>query len=218
MPSSPSRVSSLRPQLGHLRVVPVPDCEPPFDDEPQVTGPRGAAGSRRAGVLPAAPGQGSLALAFVLPSGAPALPSPPVAEAGPEASVDAMTLPDPARDTEFGPQRTSRAALPNARSWAALLGQAVVEVLAGHRPATQLLRWTSTHVHSSVTALSLDERGRRSTGRRSRAVVRTVRVFEPSDGVAEAAVVVRDRTRCWAMALRLEGVDGRWVCTALVLG
>ena len=41
---------------------------------------------------------------------------------------------------------------------------------------------------------------------------------EPVDGVAEVAALVRRGARSTAVALRLEGLDGRWQCTALELG
>jgi hypothetical protein len=65
------------------------------------------------------------------------------------------------------------------------------------------------------------------------ASVRSVRVCEPADGVAEVSAVVvgleavaatkgrtgaAGRRRCRAVALRLEGVDGRWMMTALTMG
>jgi hypothetical protein len=49
-------------------------------------------------------------------------------------------------------------------------------------------------------------------------VVRSVRVSEPHDGVAEVCAVVQQGPRCRAIALRLEGIDGRWQCTALQIG
>lgn len=43
----------------------------------------------------------------------------------------------------------------------------------------------------------------------------SVRVSEPADGVAEVSAVVRHGARTRAVALRLEGMDGRWQCTVL---
>ena len=50
------------------------------------------------------------------------------------------------------------------------------------------------------------------------AVVRGVRVCLPADGVAEASAVVIDADRVRAVAVRLEGLDGRWRATALEVG
>jgi len=94
--------------------------------------------------------------------------------------------------------------------------QALMEVLAGDRPVGQLVRWTSAEVLDEVSALTLPP----ATGRvrTSRGVVRSVHVSEPVDGVAEVAALVRRGRRCSAVALRLEGLDGRWQCTAVELG
>jgi hypothetical protein len=42
-------------------------------------------------------------------------------------------------------------------------------------------------------------------------------VDEPADGVAEVCAVVSHGERFRAIALRLEGIDGRWRCTVLQL-
>lgn len=123
-------------------------------------------------------------------------------------------------DSFFAPQPTPRVALPDPYSWTGRFVQAVVEVLAGERPVAQLLRWTTDRVYADVTrrARALGRptpAGRRGRGR---ALVRSVHLCEPRDGVVEAAVHVRHGGRSRAVALRLEGLDGRWRCTALVLG
>ena len=51
-----------------------------------------------------------------------------------------------------------------------------------------------------------------------RAVVRSVRVCEPADGVAEASAVVVDGGRVRAVAFRMVGLDGRWRVEALQVG
>ena len=188
-----------------LRRLPVPACEPPYDDEgadprrPVPTGPPGDAV------------QGTLALAFVLPTGVPAVPDTP-----PDLR---LVPPTPAAEdldeAEFGPQPTPREDLPEPRRWAGRLVQAVVEVLAGDRPASQLVRWTTTEVYDQVVARVVPGP---ATTCPTRGVVRSVHVTEPVDGVAEVAALVRRGARSTAVALRLEGMDGRWQCTALELG
>ena len=122
-------------------------------------------------------------------------------------------------DPFFAPQPTPRVALPDPHTWCGRFVQALVEVLAGDRPATQLLRWTNERVYSDVIrrvralgTTSLPVRGR------GRALVRSVHICEPRDGVAEAAIHVKHGGRSRAVAVRLEGLDGRWRCTALQLG
>ena len=193
-----------------LRQLPAPACEPPYDDELDGRPDRRRTWSGADGAV-----QGTLALAFVLPSGVPAVPVEP---------VGLRLVPSPARpdaleeldEVDFGPQPTSRDELPEPRSWAARLVQALVEVLAGDRPVGQLVRWTSAAVFDDVSALALP--GGRGRTVSARGVVRSVHVSEPVDGVAEVAAVVRRGRRTTAVALRLEGLDGRWQCTAVELG
>lgn len=186
-----------------LRRMPVPACEPPYDDE------RDSHGGPAAGP-PAV--QGTLALAFVLPSGVPASPvAPPELRLVPRPEAE-----DDADAVDFGPQPTSTVDLPEARGWAGRFAQAVVEVLAGDRPAAQLVRWTTTPVYEEVTGLIAGPGVTR--GDTARGVVRSVHVSQPADGIAEVAALVRRGARSTALALRLEGLDGRWQCTALELG
>ncbi len=200
-----------------LRQLPVPDCQPPFDDEL----PPG-----RASRHPAGPTQGTLALAFVLPNGLsaapsmPSMPSMPGLRLVPTPAPPAPFVPDATHDedeVDFGPQPTSSGALPDPREWSGRLVQAVAEVLVGDRPLGQLVRWTSTEVYDDIGVRVVP--AARAGGRPvSRALVRSVHVSEPADGVAECAAVVRRGPRSTAIALRLEGLDGRWQCTALDLG
>ncbi len=118
---------------------------------------------------------------------------------------------------------TSGQALPDPRRWAGQFVQAAVEVSAGYRPVSQLSRWTSEEVYSGVT-----RRARLSSRTEPRVITRrlappparvqSVRICSPADGVVEACAVVRDRERTRAVALRMEGLDGRWRVTALEIG
>jgi hypothetical protein len=130
-------------------------------------------------------------------------------------------VPPAVEDGDFGPQRTASACLPEPRAWVARLAQALAEVTAGLRPAGQLRRWTTDEVYAQVRGRA--HRARAAGGlsqsparAASRVVVRSVRVCEPTDGVVEACAVVDDSRRARALALRLEGTDGRWRCTSLV--
>lgn len=213
---------------GPLRRLPVPVCEPPYDDELTMPPGPGYVGGE----------DGTLALAFVLPSGLPAAPVAPLPSVhgrrtGPGAGhgVEDGGEVEDGEDVDFGPQATPRRLLPEPRPWAARLVQAVVEVLAGDRPVTQLVRWTDEDVYATlqrrvqVGATSPTLVGqRRAAGRAAgnargaRAVVRSVHVSEPAEGVAEVCALVQRGVRVTAVALRLDGVDGRWRCSALELG
>ncbi len=116
----------------------------------------------------------------------------------------------------FDPQPTPRRDLPDPERWATRFLQAVLETLAGCRPSVQLQEWTSPAVHTQVVGAA---QGRRwVTSARALPVVRTVRVGEPADGVAEVCALVQHGGRFFAVAARLEGFDGRWRCVALELG
>ena len=116
-------------------------------------------------------------------------------------------------------RRTSGTVLPEPKQWATQFVQAAVEVAAGLRPANQLIRWTSDEVHAMLARRA--ELGRQAVLRGrppQRGVVRSTHVCIPRDGVAEATVIVADGSRTRAVALRLEGLDGRWRVTALEVG
>lgn len=107
------------------------------------------------------------------------------------------------------------------RAWAARFAQAVVEVLGGDRPLSQLVRWTSPRIHADL-ARRVRILGQASPAlARQRAVrpqVRSVHVFQPTGQSAEVSVHVRYGQRSRAIAARLELTDGLWRCTALELG
>jgi hypothetical protein len=126
--------------------------------------------------------------------------------------------PDPDEpDPDFDPLPTATRDLPDAERWARQMVQVIAEVLCGQRPATQLLRWTVPEVYDQVrTRTSAPRRPGTAPPRGPR--VGTVRVCEPADGVAEAAAVVHGPRRARAVALRLEGLDGRWRVTVFQAG
>lgn len=228
--SPPKAVPASQP--GDLRRAPVPMCEPPFDDETADTAD-----------LDRPEAQGALALSFSLPGGLPVSPDAPAelsgggyrrlqlvrplegAAAGARTPAEAVKPPSRRRrrnpDDDFGPRHTPRASLPEPRPWASRLVQAIVEVTSGVRPVSQLVRWTTTDVYATIQRrIAHNEllNQRSATGRRIGAIVRSIHVDEPADGVAEVCAVVQHGARCRAIALRLEGFDGRWQCTALQVG
>lgn len=123
-------------------------------------------------------------------------------------------------DPDFGPRATPSSDLPDPAAACTALVQAIVEVLGGSRPSSQLARWLTTDVYTALhRRAGLAARLRRGAAPTSRhAVVRRVLVCEPRDGVVEACAVVIDSGRVRAVALRLEGLDGRWRATAVEVG
>ncbi|WP_222266516.1 Rv3235 family protein [Modestobacter marinus] len=138
-------------------------------------------------------------------------PLPPAP--GPRPRPDAP--PDTAEDADFGPTWTRRAQLPDAQAAGRRLVTLTLEAFAGRRPVTQLQPLVTPQLFA---ALSGRRRPRWCTEGTSPLLVSSVRVCEPVDGVAEVAAVARRAGRAHAVAARLEGIDGRWRCTALQIG
>lgn len=121
-------------------------------------------------------------------------------------------------DEDFGRQPTRTSLLPEPAPLVGRLAQAIVEIVSGQRPAPQLIRHTAPTVYSVIARQAMVAGRRRLPGPRRPAVVRRVRVCEPADGIVEACAVVVSHGRVRALALRLEGLDGRWLVTALTIG
>jgi hypothetical protein len=68
------------------------------------------------------------------------------------------------------------------------------------------------------TALSRGRRPRWCAEGTAPLLIGQVHVSEPVDGVAEVNAVARRAGRAHAVAARLEGIDGRWRCTAIQIG
>ena len=129
------------------------------------------------------------------------LPAPPGQPDAPGSPTDGLV----------GTERTPRRQLPDPRQSALALARAVLEVIAGDRSVLQLRGWLQP------AALEVVDENRRA-GRTWAGSIRSVHVHEPADGVAEACVVLSRGRRVAAMALRLEGLDGRWQLTVVQLG
>ncbi|WP_347350251.1 Rv3235 family protein [Intrasporangium sp.] len=129
-----------------------------------------------------------------------------------------------ALDFTYGPdddssrRPTRRSLLPDPTSFVAKMAQAIIEVIAAQRPAPQLIRHTSPEVYAGLARRALVAARRQPTGPRRSAMVRRVRLCEPADGIVEACAVVVAHGRVRALALRLEGLDGRWLVTQLTVG
>lgn len=110
-----------------------------------------------------------------------------------------------------------RETLPDPEPFVARLAQAFVEVFAGIRAPQQVVRWTTPAVYDVLSRRAFVAARRPRTVHRP-AVVRTVRIQEPTSGVIEACAVVVHHDRVSALALRLAGLDRRWVVTELSVG
>lgn len=191
------------------RRVRLPRVEPPYDDEWVGFGRANDRIDEPSGAV-----QGTLALALHEP--VEAWPPPPLWLVPTQA--DAVPCDDPADsvppdDPVFARQPTETIALPAPRLAAARLVPALLEVLAGDRPARQLCRVTAP-----ALLADLERRTLRRHSRTCPASLRSLHVCEPVSGVAEVAAVVQRGQRVSALALRMEGLDGRWLVTALQVG
>jgi hypothetical protein len=118
-------------------------------------------------------------------------------------------------DDDFGPSWSVRAELPDARDAGRRLFTCTLEALAGRRPLLQVQGMTSLGVFTSLAQRRRPLWCAEGTGP---ILVGPVHVCEPVDGVAEISAVARRGGRAHAVAARLEGIDGRWRCTALQIG
>ena len=105
--------------------------------------------------------------------------------------------------------------------WPSQFAQVLAEILAGARPASQLTPWTTeqarTHIRRLGPLLAAERRPR----------VQRVRASRPARNVVEVAVIAEFGSRTRALAARLEraaaqpatpgrpGREARWLCTAI---
>ncbi|GAA2040508.1 hypothetical protein GCM10009819_27550 [Agromyces tropicus] len=117
-------------------------------------------------------------------------------------------------DDYFARQRAGRAELPDPEPILRNLTHCVIEVLAGARDLEQLARWVTDDVYRNLSKrVVLAARARRAKGQapqRPAFTVGRVHLCEPVDGIVEAVVLVHQRARSRAVAIRLEGLDQRW--------
>ena len=127
--------------------------------------------------------------------------------------VQPVPRPVPADDDPAGaPGATG---LPPARPFAHALVQRLLEVCAGVRPVVQLRRDTTPELYEQLER-ALHARPRAHGPRPTRRDVRSVHVQERPGGVAEVCATVLRGDRAGALALRIEGVHGQWLCTRLL--
>lgn len=121
----------------------------------------------------------------------------------------------------FAPQRSTSSELPDPEPLLRNLTIGVMEVLAGVREVEQLARWLGEDAFRAlVTRANLSARARSARGvpaARPTHHILTIRFSSPADGVVESVVVVAGPARTRAVAVRMEGWDGRWRATSLAL-
>jgi hypothetical protein len=112
-------------------------------------------------------------------------------------------------DADFAPKPTSALDLPEINELTLRFIHHVVEIWAGRRSASQV----QAMCHHLIFADLQRKAGQQKLVGR----IRKIKVTEPLDGISESTVTVRYGDRLRVVAIRFEGLDGRWLCTALTL-
>lgn len=112
-------------------------------------------------------------------------------------------------DPDFAPEPTSARDLPELKVWTERFAQSIVEIWAARRSPRQV---ESLCHHRIFSELVRQSGSQKEIGR-----IRKIHIQEPLDGICEATVTIRYEKRLRAMLVRFEGIDRRWLCTALTL-
>lgn len=127
-----------------------------------------------------------------------------------------MTAVDAEEFFDFQPCSSSE--LPDPGQLLENLAGAVIEILLGVREVQQIARFVTEALFDALmerASIARRERARRQQREVPGFAIGSVHTCHPADGVVESAIVVRSAGRTRAVAIRLEGLDGRWRATAL---
>jgi hypothetical protein len=112
-------------------------------------------------------------------------------------------------ERDDSPKATSADSLPDLSRWISIFTINLLEIWSGRRQPAQLL----SKCHRVIYLELLKGVGSlKGLGR-----IKTLYITQPLDGACEAAVTIAFGERTRALVIRCEGVDGRWLCTALRL-
>ncbi len=195
-----------------IRLRPAPACEPPYDDERTDSHTYMASGTTPLLTHPLLP-------CFTVQ---PYLPT--------TSNTWQLSRPRPARVElgSFGRRNTPSCDLPEPGPHGRRLAQALLEMIAGVRPLGQLVPWLHESLYFELAERyskirtanrQLEAAGTQHLGRYPAPQPRVTRVHtcQPADGVAEISAVASEQGRAYAVALRLEGLDGGWRCTSFTV-
>ena len=105
------------------------------------------------------------------------------------------------------PVPTSASELPDIHTWTMKFIVSVVEIWAGCRQPAQLIRWCHRVIYMELL--------KNSGSQTEIGKIKSIHQSKPLDGICENTVLIRYGNRLRAVVIRFEGVDGRWLCTAL---
>lgn len=145
-------------------------------------------------------------------------PAPP--RTPPAPTLPRLTSPGPGQSRPLAHPRSRRGHTQmEARS--RRIVHALVEIIDGARPATQMLRMATEPVYDDLVA-RLESLGGASTRGAPVAPLSTrvasVHVEQPAASCAEISARIVQGSRSRALALRLDLIDGRWMCSAMNWG
>lgn len=112
-------------------------------------------------------------------------------------------------EADFAPEPTSATDLPDIMELTSQFIHNVLEIWAGRRSASQVQAMCH---HLIFSDLQKNAGQQKLVGK-----IRKINVTEPLDGISESTVTVRYGDRLRVVAIRFEGLDQRWLCTALTL-
>jgi hypothetical protein len=107
------------------------------------------------------------------------------------------------------PVPTSESELPDIRLWTMAFATNVLEILAGRRQPSQI----AARCHPIIFRELLLRAGRENEIGK----IRKIHQDKPLDGLCESVLTIRFGDRLRPMVIRTEGINGRWICTALRL-
>ena len=105
------------------------------------------------------------------------------------------------------PIPTASSELPDLHTWTMKFIVSVIEIWAGRRQPAQLIQTCHRVIYMELL--------RKTGSQKEIGRIRNIYQSEPLDGICESTITVRYGDRLRAVMMRLEGVDGRWLCTAL---
>ena len=112
-------------------------------------------------------------------------------------------------DPEFAPEPTSAEDLPDITELMSQFMHNVLEIWAGRRSASQVQAMCHHLIFAEIQRTAGQQK---VLGR-----IRKIKLTQPLDGICESAITVRYGDRLRVVAIRFEGLDNRWLCTALTL-
>jgi hypothetical protein len=118
---------------------------------------------------------------------------------------------------EFGPELPKTPPLENPEAYISNMATALSEVIWGLRPVDQLASVLNEQVYETLRQRSLT-RAQARLGQSSRRVIQPTGVLKvihdsPTENVIESVVLLSNRQRSRALAIRLEGQHGSWRAT-----